>query len=321
MWTKNLGKNKRLAAVGVALGIFTALALNSPAFTQTPEKSPAPVPAVSPSTEIIFLGKFFCSLKRPVILPFPAQVTALPAKTGQLVREGEELATFTLLPEATAQIRRRVTTPQLKDLEVRLADLDRRQLELNTRLRSTRQLEKQNLASPQTLRLEENELALLQKQKKALRDSLEAERQVARDDQAVLREQLGEAVTSGKIPSRITLKAPITGHLIWINPELRVGAHLSPGPVFQVGDLDPMILRAQVHEIEVMQLAPGDRAEVTVESLPGRKFPADLSRLPWAPLTTALEQPSYYDVEFKVPNPDLLLKEGLKARVTLRKSP
>jgi len=323
MWTKNRGKDRWFQGLCLGLGIGAVLLTSSPALPAAPDKSPPPAPAaapaVAPAPEIIFLGKFFCSIKRQVVLPFSAQVTDVKVRPGEPVRKGQALATFALQPEAIVQIRRRLATPQIKDLEVKLAETDRHLAELRNKQRSTRQLAEHDLAAPQSLRLLEKDLGLLQKEKKAIQDSLAAERQVVRDDQALLQDQLGGAPVSGGVPASITLKAPIDGHLIWVNPELREGAVLPPVQAFQVGVMDPMVLRAQVHEIEVMQLATGDRAEVSVESLPGKKFEANLSRLPWAPLTSALDQPSYYDVEFIVANPDLMLKEGVKARVLLRK--
>ena len=113
--------------------------------------------------------------------------------------------------------------------------------------------------------------------------------------------------------------APIGGYVIWISPDLQNGAELLPtAGVFQVGAMDPMLVRAQVFEIEALQIKPGETAEVTLESLPGRKFQGEVNRISWSSLTPGLEQPAYYDVELKVPNPDLLLKDGLKAQVVFR---
>jgi hypothetical protein len=84
--------------------------------------------------------------------------------------------------------------------------------------------------------------------------------------------------------------------------------------------MDPMLVRAQAFEIEALQVTQGDMAEVSLESQPERKFKGTLSRLAWAPLTSGLDQPSYYEMEISVPNPDLFFKEGLKARVVFRKS-
>ena len=102
---------------------------------------------------------------------------------------------------------------------------------------------------------------------------------------------------------------------------MREGAELPPLPAaFQVGVMDPMLLRAQAFEIEALQVKIGQAAEVTLDALPGRKFQAKVSRISWSSITTGPDQPAYYEVELKVPNPDLDLKEGLKARIVLRKS-
>ena len=81
-----------------------------------------------------------------------------------------------------------------------------------------------------------------------------------------------------------------------------------------------MVVRAQAFEIEALQIKVGDPAEVTLDSLPGRKFQAEVSRISWSSITTGADQPAYYEVELRVPNPDLALKEGLKARIVIRKS-
>jgi hypothetical protein len=130
---------------------------------------------------------------------------------------------------------------------------------------------------------------------------------------------LGVSFKSGQVPKEGVLVAPIDGHVVWMHPELRQGAQLGGGmPVLMVGVMDPMLLRAQVHEIEALKLQVGDKADITIESLPGQKFNAHISRLPWAPPVITLEHPTYYDVEFKVENPDLVLKEGLKATIEVR---
>ncbi len=104
-----------------------------------------------------------------------------------------------------------------------------------------------------------------------------------------------------------------------ISPELQPGAELGPAAgVFQVGKMDPMVVRAQAFEIEALQIKLGETAEVTLESLPGRKFQGEVDRVSWSSQTPGLDQPAYYDVELKVPNPDLLLKDGLKAQIVFR---
>ena len=85
--------------------------------------------------------------------------------------------------------------------------------------------------------------------------------------------------------------------------------------------MDPMLLRAQAFEIEALQVKIGQKAEVTLDALPGRKFQAKVSRVPPGPQLPPVRTSLPTDeVELKSPNPDLDLKEGLKARVVLNKS-
>ena len=63
----------------------------------------------------------------------------------------------------------------------------------------------------------------------------------------------------------------------------------------------------------------GDQAEVQVVSLPSKKFTAQVSRISWSSLTTAPDQPSFFEVEFSVPNPEHILKDGLKVRLAVPK--
>jgi len=80
-----------------------------------------------------------------------------------------------------------------------------------------------------------------------------------------------------------------------------------------------MILRAQAYEIEALQMKVGDRAQVIFDSLSGEKFAATVSRVSYTTPAATLEQPTYYDVEFLVDNPQHILREGLKGRIVLEK--
>jgi multidrug resistance efflux pump len=162
---------------------------------------------------------------------------------------------------------------------------------------------------------------VLQEQQ-ALQKLQQQERRSLAQDQALLSEQLGQPLKNGAVPREAILRAPIDGYVIWVSPEMRPEAELPATPgVFLVGVMDPMLIRAQAFEVEALKLHPGSVAKVTLESLPGRQFEARVSRVSWASLNTALDQPSYYEVELQVPNPDLALKEGLKASLVFKKSP
>jgi multidrug efflux pump subunit AcrA (membrane-fusion protein) len=321
MFMQPLGRiNRRLLGSWV-LALFLVSSVAGLAIAAEKAATPAPPPRPSGESEIIFNGKLFCSLKRQVPLPFKGIITSLRVNTGQEVKAGEILATYKLAPEAVLSIQQRLSPPQISETEGKLADLNRNLVPLKGKQTELAHLVQNKLAPPQSLAQSNRELKFLQKQKTALQGRLEKDRKFAQQDRAVLSKLLGTSLKSGHVPREVSLKAPISGYVIWVNPAIRVGAELPPLPAaFQVGVMNPMVVRAQAFELEALKIKVGDRAVVTLGSLPGRKFQAVVSRVSWAPIQTSLEQPAYYEVELKVPNPDLALKEGLKARIVIRKS-
>lgn len=321
MWIKIPGKSRVIALLGSVL--IVALLAAAPVLGKAKEAeipAPAPVvPALDP--EINFNGKVFCSLKRRVDLPFKSIITEVLVRSGERVEAGQILAKFRLAPEAKVQIRQRLSPPQILDTEIRLAEMERGLVPLQAKQRELTKLLQQKLAPPQGLEQVNQDLRLVHRERAALQTRLRQDRQSAQDDQAILTRQLGTVISSGKIPQEAALLAPIAGNIIWVSPEFQVGAELAPSPgVFQVGVMNPMLVRAQAFEIEALQIKPGETAEVTLESLPGQNFQGEVSRISWSSLTPGLEQPAYYEVELKVPNPEMLLKDGLKAHIVFRHS-
>jgi multidrug efflux pump subunit AcrA (membrane-fusion protein) len=268
--------------------------------------------------ELTFTGKIVCYLKRPVILPVAADIISLNVQPGQKVKEGEVLGRYRLLPEAIQALRQRLLTSQIYDLRARKAELDKGLTILRNKKDTLTQLSQKNLAPAQSLTQVNEEIQALSKQRAALGDALRQAEGTKQEEEALLRKQLGVPIKSGHIPQEGALVAPIDGYVVWMFPDLRQGAELKGGtPVIMVGVMDPMVLRAQVYESEAQKLKVGEEADITLESLPGKKFTARVSRLPWAPPVVTFEHPTYYDVEFKVANPDLVLKEGMKATVNI----
>ena len=319
-----LGRNKWWALGAWALGF--SLVLGSLGVVSAAEKAAPPPPAAASSGEadIIINGKLSCSLKRRVDLPFKGTITSLRVYSGQRVEAGQILATYHLAPESVLAIQKRLSPPQISEIETKLADVDRGLVPLKNKQRELTQLAQKKLAPAQSLTQTNREVEYGQKQRATLQESLQENRQLAQQDREILSHLLGTSLKSGKVPREVALKSPISGYVIWVNPEIRVDAELPPLPAaFQVGVMDPMLVRGQAFEIEALQIKVGDRAEVTLDSLPGRKFQAEVNRISWSPIAignTTVDQPAYYEVELKVPNHDLALKEGLKARIVLHKS-
>ena len=320
MLMQALGKTKWVALGGGMLAIYLGLSLPGAGFAGEKPVTQAAAAPESAEPEIIFNAKLFCSLKRHVDLPFKGIITSLRAHSGQRVEKGEILATYRLAPEARMAIKQRLSPPQISDMEMRLVEMDRSLIPILNKQQELTLLVQKKLAPTQSLAQLNQEIALVRKVKATSEENLQKARQQVKEDSGVLSDLLGTALKSG-VPQEGILKSPISGYVVGVNPEMREGAELPPMPgTFIVGVMDPMLLRAQAFEIEALQVKIGQKAEVTLDALPGKKFQATVSRVAWSSIATGPDQPAYYEVELKVPNPDLDLKEGLKARVVLRKS-
>lgn len=305
----------------VLMAALAAFALPGGAQAQTAPAPQVPAPAATPSPsaqEIIFAGKLYSPMKLPVALPYTSQIMTLSAKIGQKVRKGEVLATFEIPVETRMAEKRGLTLASVKDLEHQLAANAREIDKLKAKRQELEVMAKQNMATSQALSLNAQEMDVQQKLRAALQEKLAVEREQAQQRLELARERFGSKADFGNLPKDGIVTAPADGYVLWVNPELRPGVKLSREiELFQVGILDPIIIRAQVHEIEALRLNLGDQAKVTFDSLPGKEFTATVSRIPWAPIPTALQQPSYYDIELTLPNADYQLKEGLKAQMTI----
>lgn len=321
MLMRVLGRSKWAALGGWVLAIWLGLGHPGAGFAGETPVTPATAPPASGESEIIFNAKLFCSLKRNVDLPFKGVITSLRAQSGQRVEKGEILATYSLAPEARMAIQQRLVPPQISDMETRRLEMERTLVPMVNKQKELTQLVEKNLAPSQSLTQINKEIEFLRKGKATLGENLQQARQLAQQDSEVLSKLLGISLKSGQVPREGVLKAPFSGYVIGVHPEMREGAELPTLPAaFIVGVMDPMLLRAQAFEIEALQVKIGQKAEVTLDALPGKKFQATVSRVAWSSIATGPDQPAYYEVELKVPNPDLDLKEGLKARVVLRKS-
>jgi len=321
MLMRALGKSKLAALGGWMLAIYLGLYLPGAGFAAETPVTPATTPPASGESEIIFNAKLFCSLKRHVDLPFKGIITSLRAHSGQRVEKGEILATYRLAPEARMAIQQRLAPPQISDMEMKRLEMERTLVPMVNKQQELTLLVQKKLAPTQSLAQIDKEIAFLRQGKTTLGENLQKARQQAKEDRGVLSTLLGASLKSGQVPREGNLKAPFSGYVIGVNPEMREGAELPPLPgAFIVGVMNPMLLRAQAFEIEALQVKIGQKAEVTLDALPGRKFQATVSRVAWSSIATGPDQPAYYEVELTVPNPDLDLKEGLKARVVLRKS-
>jgi len=310
-------KTAILAICLILAGVNTAYAQDAPA---NPGETPAPASAdpISRPNEIIFSGKLYSPVKLSAILPFTAQILDVPAQIGEQVKEDQVLAKYEIPLETIMDEKKQLSLASIKELEYKQAAAEQEISRLSAKEKETRAMIAKNMATKEALNQTIKDIGVRQKEKASYAEQLALARSVLKDRLELAEDRFGKKVTPDDLPKTGVVKAPANGVVLWMNPDLRAGVKMGKDTeLFQIGSMDPMIIRAQVHEIEAQKLTQGDIAKVTFDAIPGREFTASVSRIPWSPMPAALQQPSYYEIELTIPNPDMTLKEGLKGEVTV----
>lgn len=263
--------------------------------------------------DIVFPVKLFCSQKFPLTVPFHGIIENIHANAGQKVKKGDPLADYALSLEARMRLRENLGNPRVKDLEIELARVSSDLADLKVlrhKLRGTRNENGENVSGI-LKRIEAREI-----QKKVIEARLKLGKTLKQDERNLLAEKLGEPLNSDQVPSKGVLKSPLEGYVVWINPDLKKGSEISKGTVaFQVGVMDPLMVRAEVFENEALKIAPGDRGKMIIESMREKEFDVEVVYISWIPRSSGILNPSYYTVLMTVQNPELKLREGLKGSV------
>jgi HlyD family secretion protein len=112
--------------------------------------------------------------------------------------------------------------------------------------------------------------------------------------------------------------APISGIVISRNVDVgqTVSASLQAPTLFTIAeDLSKVQAIAKVDEADIGKVREGQKAIFTVEAYPDRTFKGILSQVRLNPIT--VEQVVTYDVVIEVPNPDLTLRPGMTAAISI----
>jgi hypothetical protein len=134
------------------------------------------------------------------------------------------------------------------------------------------------------------------------------------------REKKGVNVETKTFPDEFFITAPLAGHVLYVNPQAIPGGEFTPatkGPLFEVGVLDKMVVRCAIHEIQAVKLKAGDKALMTFYAYPGRPYESAITKISQVTFTQYLQQPTFYDIEIALDNPDLAVKDGMRCDVTL----
>ncbi|GEM_PF-4649785 len=302
---------------------FTCLIIFSILFLQLPP-SPAAATDNGPGSQeypenqtIIFEGKVSCPLTRSVFMPFPGIFTDIRIKPGALVEKDELIALYILDEKKAVQIGRSLLFKEIDDLtrhqgieEEKLAELERREQEL-------KELVQDGLASTQLMDKLQAELKLTKRYLKVLEKRFRQAKVFAEKSLNNMRDTLGDdSLEPGQIPNIVRLKAPISGRVLSLHPQLKKDA-LLPGRsvIATIGTMETMVINSFVYEKDVVHLHPGTQAIFYPDSLPEKTFPATITRVNWIPVSQDPNLPSYYQVEIQVDNSSMALRPGFKGRV------
>ena len=120
---------------------------------------------------------------------------------------------------------------------------------------------------------------------------------------------------TGKAITDLTIRSPVTGYVternalpnMYVEPSTRL---------YTIADLEKVWVYAQIFQNDVGRIKPGDMAEITVDSYPGRTFSGQIEQiLPQVDLTTRTVR-----ARLSIANPELKLKPGMFVNVDLKTS-
>ena len=306
---------------------------------------------------LTFLGKSYCPIKYEINWPFvtkakkgptqgsgiQANVTELPKEVfeeksavelgsdmrrlrileapitvGQHVGEDQSLVTYELPLENLMVEKEGLSRAKLNGLEHAMASVQYQLAWLQGRQADLENMAGDQAVAPSTVRLNAQDIDALLLHRDFLEQEIEMARQ--RYDNAVIiaKSKFGKDIDLHKLPRKGSIRAPSDGYVLWVNSSLVPGmAFTKQATLLTVGKLDPMLIRASVHEIAAQKLKVGDPASVVFYAWPGETFKTTISKIDFVAQPAMLQQPSFYAIELTLQNPDLRIKEGMRCDVTV----
>ena len=128
----------------------------------------------------------------------------------------------------------------------------------------------------------------------------------------VTHEQIAQLERRGTADGRLTIASPAAG--VVLEKAVVEGAHVMPGmSLFRIANLGRVWVQAAVYERDAPFIALGQRAKVTLPSLPGKALDARVTFV--APRVDPKTRT--FDARLELLNPKLLLKPGMFADVVV----
>jgi RND family efflux transporter MFP subunit len=144
-------------------------------------------------------------------------------------------------------------------------------------------------------------------------DSLSAAAEQRLEQWEVPASEIAKLRETGKPVTDLTINSPVAGYITERNALPNMYAEPSTR-LYTVADLSRVWVHAQIFQTDVGRVKPGDVAQITVDSYPGRAFSGQIEEiLPQVDMTTRTVR-----VRLAIANPGLKLKPGMFVNVDLK---
>lgn len=245
-------------------------------------------------------------------------IKQVPVGIGDKVKDDQIIATYDIPLENIIIEKERLARTKLNTYEYLLSGVNASLEKVLSKQRELSEMRQYDSAAAVDISQNAREIEVMRKRRDYLLEMVHSEKQQYLDKLETSESIYGKGVGQGIFPKEGFIRAPMDGYVLWMNFDLRPGAVFSKRTaLFQVGVLDPMAVRCAVHEIQAVKLKVGDPATVVFHTMPDKVYNTTVSKVSFVAQPAMLQQPSFYEIELMLPNPDLTLKEGLRCDVTI----
>ncbi|MHC1713462.1 MAG: efflux RND transporter periplasmic adaptor subunit [Solidesulfovibrio sp.] len=290
---------------------------------------------------VTFVGKSYCPIKTQINWPFSLKtlpggaamnksatamgsdmsylrILSASATVGQHVTEDQAVLTYEMPLEKILSEKKALSHSQIDELEAGLSKVDYKLAALRS---YQEDLEKQvtiQSIAPNDVNLNLKEIETLHLQRDSFIEKLEQAKSGYDTVVRNAKKTYGDDLNVRNLPRKGFARSPIDGYVLWVNSSLVPGmVFTKPVALLTVGSLDPIVVRAAVHEIAVQKLKVGDQVSVTFRALPDQPMNTTITKINAVAQPATSQQPSYYEIELTVPNADLRIKEGMRCDITI----
>lgn len=236
------------------------------------------------------------------------QIETLAVSLGQTVREGDLIAQIDSQDQQNEVLQAEAALANIEaQINAKDAYLTKAQLSLSR----YEKLGEQRYSSQETV------------------ESAQADVLIYQADLAALAAQKASAevtVSTAKISlDRTRITAPITGTVVAVSVKQgqTVNALQSAPTIVKLAALDKMLVKVEISEADVVNVAPGQKASFTILGEPARSFDAVVQGIEPAPSgiadsdTISSDEAIYYNGLLAVDNPEGKLRIGMTAQVSI----